>query len=61
MTPEEKIINLIREDLIKAYREEFLELSEKEQMYIICDELQKYFNYFKNGGDYKTILEKNIY
>lgn len=50
MTPEEKIINLIREDLIERYEEEFLELSEKDQILIICDELQKHFDRFKNGA-----------
>ena len=50
MTPEEKIINLIREALIEKHGEEFLELSEKEQTLIICDELQKHFERFKNGA-----------
>ena len=50
MTPEEKIINLIREALIEKHGEEFLELSEKEQTLIICDELQKQFERFRNGA-----------
>lgn len=50
MTPEEKIINLIREDLIERYKEEFLELSEREQTLLICDELQKHFERFRNGA-----------
>ena len=49
MTPEEKIINLIREDLIVKHGEDFLELTEKEQTLLICDELQKQFERFRNG------------
>ena len=49
MTAEEKIINLIRESLIEKHGEEFLELSERDQTLIICDELQKHFERFKNG------------
>ena len=49
MTAEEKIINLIRESLIEKYGDEFLELTEKEQTFIIADELEKYFERFKNG------------
>ena len=37
MTPEEKILNLIREDLIEKHGEEFLELTEREQTLLICD------------------------
>lgn len=43
----EKIITLIREDLIARYGEEFLELTEKEQNLIIWDELQKHFEKLK--------------
>ena len=49
MTHEEKIIELIREALIEQYGDEFLELTEREQTLLICDELQKQFNRFKNG------------
>ena len=48
MTPEEKIIELIREDLIVKHGEEFLELTEREQTLLICDELQKHFKRFRN-------------
>lgn len=37
-----QIINLIRDYLIGEYGEEFLELTEREQNLIICDELQKH-------------------
>ena len=49
MTAEEKIINLIREALIEKHGEDFLELSENDQNLIICDELQKQFERFRNG------------
>ena len=49
MTAEEKIINLIRESLIEKHGEEFLELTEREQTLLICDELQKHFERFRNG------------
>lgn len=49
MTPEEKIIQAIREGLIEKYSEEFLELSKEEQNNVIADELQKCFERFKNG------------
>lgn len=49
MTPEEKIIDLIREDLILKHGEDFLELTEREQTLLICDELQKHFKRFRNG------------
>lgn len=48
MKPEEKIINLIRESLIERYGEEFIELTEREQTLLICDEINKYFDRFKN-------------
>jgi hypothetical protein len=49
MTPEEKILNLIREDLIVRHGEEFLELTEREQTLLICDELEKQFKRIRNG------------
>lgn len=49
MTPEEKIIKAIREALIEEHGEEFLELSEREQNLLICDELQKQFKRIRNG------------
>ena len=49
MTAEEKIIKLIREELIEKHGEEFLELTEREQNLLICDEIQKYFKRFRNG------------
>lgn len=49
MTPEEKIINLIREDLIVKHGEDFLELTEREQTLLICDELQKQFERIRKG------------
>ena len=48
MTAEEKIINLIRESLIEKHGEDFLELTEKEQTLIICDEIEKHFKRFRN-------------
>lgn len=49
MTAEEKIINLIREALIEKHGEDFLELTEREQTLLICDELQKQFKRIRNG------------
>lgn len=49
MTPEEKIIQAIREGLIEKHGEEFLELSEKDQNIIITDELRICFKRFRNG------------
>lgn len=49
MTPEEKIINLIREALIEKHGEDFLDLTEKEQTLIISDEIEKCFERFRNG------------
>ena len=50
MTPEEKILYLIREALIERHGEEFLELTEREQTLLICDELQKSFEQIRKGG-----------
>ena len=50
MTPEEKIIYYVREGLIEKHGEDYLELSEREQTLIICEELQKHFERFKNGN-----------
>ena len=49
MTPEERIIHLISEDLIERHGAEFLNLSEKDKMLIICDELRKHIDNLKNG------------
>lgn len=49
MTPEEKIITLIREALIEEHGEDFLDLTEREQTLLICDELNKHFKRFRNG------------
>jgi len=49
MTPQEKIIDTIRDTLIVKYGDEFLALTEKEQTLIICDEIEKCFKRFKNG------------
>lgn len=49
MTPEEKIINLIRESLIEKHGDEFLALTEREQTLLICDEIEKHFKRFRNG------------
>lgn len=50
MTPQEKIITTIRESLVEKYGEEFLALTEKEQNFIICDEIEKCFERFRNGA-----------
>jgi hypothetical protein len=43
MTPEEKILYYIREDLIEIHGIAFLQLSERDQNLIICDVLQELF------------------
>lgn len=49
MTAEEKIIETIRDHLIVKHGDEFLALTEREQTFIICDELQKQFDRIRNG------------
>lgn len=49
MTAEERIIQDIRDILVEKHGEEFLELTEKEQTLLICDELRKCFERFRNG------------
>ena len=49
MTPQEKIIDTIRDVLIVKYGDEFLALTEREQTLLICDEIEKQFDRFRNG------------
>lgn len=49
MTPQERILNTIREALIEKHGDEFLSLTDKEQTLIICDELNKQFERIRKG------------
>ena len=49
MTPAEKVIYCIRQELIEKHGIGFIALSERDQNLIICDTLQELFEQQKKG------------